>query len=75
MTRRRAEELFARRGEAERYIVEELARWLDRDPKFWDEVATAHLLNLTQSVERPRPALHTCVAGSHEAKHRVGRED
>ncbi|MDQ3687888.1 MAG: hypothetical protein M3430_20110 [Acidobacteriota bacterium] len=63
--------MFARRGDAGRYyLVEELAKWLDRDPKFcrevtgapdtwviWDEVATAHLLGLTQTVKRPRPAL------------------
>lgn len=52
------------------YLVDQLARWLDRDPAFgrqvtgapdtwviWDEVVTAHLLGLTREETRDRPVL------------------
>ena len=68
MTRRHAAGLFARRGEAGRYLVEELAKWLEPDTWIiWDEVATAHLLGLTQTVKRPRPVLRDDLRFIHAA--------
>jgi purine nucleosidase len=78
MTRPKAHALLDGHGEVGRFLTSLLVSWLDRNAELvtsvtgdkdawpiWDEVVTAHLLGLSKTETRPRPALRDDLTFDH----------